>query len=260
MQVKTDGLVIRRLNVGESDMIVTLLTRDRGVVRASAKGARNFKNRLSPACALLSHSAFTLYQGREKYIINEAEPLNVFMGVRNDIDRLALAQYLCELEECAAPKEAQAEDYLRLALNALHLADGALRPPDLIKAACEMRLMTMAGYMPDLVACRGCGAYESEEMYFLPADAQLVCGECARGDAANGAAPGMGGIRLSRGALAASQAHGLCRFRQAFFLLAAGCGAARACRREREICALLPRPQLHDAGILRFAARDAVNF
>jgi DNA repair protein RecO (recombination protein O) len=203
MQVKTDGLVIRRLNVGESDMIVTLLTRDRGVVRASAKGARNFKNRLSPACALLSHSAFTLYQGREKYIINEAEPLNVFMGVRNDIDRLALAQYLCELEECAAPKEAQAEDYLRLALNALHLADGALRPPDLIKAACEMRLMTMAGYMPDLVACRGCGAYESEEMYFLPADAQLVCGECARGDAANGAAPGMGGIRLSRGALAA---------------------------------------------------------
>jgi DNA repair protein RecO (recombination protein O) len=195
MQLKTDGLVIRELNVGESDRIITVLTREKGVLRASAKGARSVKSRLSTATQLLTHSAFTLFQGREKYIIDEAETLDVFMGVRQDIEKLALAQYLCELMGCAAPQEAEAEVYLRLALNALHFIDSGKRPDDLVKAASEMRLMTLTGYMPDLLACSQCGSYESDTMYFLPAKASLLCADCAAG--------GDKAYPLSRGALAA---------------------------------------------------------
>ena len=195
MQLKTDGLVIRDLNVGESDRIITILTRDRGVLRASAKGARSVKSRISTATQLLSHSAFTLFKGREKYIIDEAETLDVFMGVRRDIEKLALAQYLCELMACAAPQEAEAAIYLRLALNALHLTDSGKRPDDLVKAAAEMRLMTLSGYMPDLVACSRCGSFESDTMYFLPDKASLICDNCAAG--------GDKAFPLSRGALAA---------------------------------------------------------
>jgi len=195
MQIKTDGLIIRDLNVGESDRIVTILTREKGVVRASARGARIIKSRISPATQLLSHSDFTLYQGRDKYIINEAEPLDFFMGVRQNLDKLAIAQYLSELEGCLAPQEADAEIYLRLALNALHLIDNGKRPLPLIKAAIEMRLLTITGYMPDLVACRSCGAYEADVMYFEPESAGIICSKC-RTEAA-------GGYPLSRGALAA---------------------------------------------------------
>lgn len=195
MQVKTDGLVIRDLNVGESDRIITILTRAKGVVRASARGARNLKSRISPAAQLLSHSDFTLYQGRDKYIIDEAEPLDFFMGVRQDLNKLALAQYLCELQANIAPQEADAEVYLRLALNALHLIDSGKRPLALIKAAAEMRLLTISGYMPDLIACKNCGEYESDVMYFEPDTASITCADCHAG--------GPRAYPLSKGALAA---------------------------------------------------------
>lgn len=202
MQIKTDGLTIRELNVGESDRIITLLTRDKGVVRASAKGARRPKNRLSSACRLFCYSRFTLYEGREKYIIDDAEPLEVFMGVRKELTRLALAQYFAELAGAVAPRDEPAEPFLRLLLNALHLLETGAKPPALLKAAFEMRLLTLAGYMPDLVACEGCGAYEHDTMYLLPVTGALYCADCI---ANNLCTPEecRRAVPLSKGALAA---------------------------------------------------------
>ena len=195
MQLKTDGLVIRELNVGESDRIVTILTRSQGVIRASAKGARTVKSRMTSATQLLSYGNFALFRGREKYIIDEVEPQHLFLGVRRDLERLSLAQYFAELEGFLAPQEDEAEIYLRLILNALALTEKGTRPLPLLKAAFEMRLLTMAGYMPDLVACRRCGAFEHDVMFLEPAEGTLTCGGCA--------ADGENGCALSRGALAA---------------------------------------------------------
>ncbi|MDR3551591.1 MAG: DNA repair protein RecO, partial [Clostridia bacterium] len=193
-----DGLVIRELNVGESDRIITILTREKGVVRASAKGARIPKNRFASVCRLLCFSRFTLFAGREKYIIDEAEPLDVFIGLRGSLSGLALGQYFCELCGAVAPQEEPAEPFLRLILNALHLLETGSRPPTLVKAAFELRLLTLAGYMPDLVACRGCGAYEQDTMYLLPVTGCLMCADCLREKSVREAA-----MPLSKGALAA---------------------------------------------------------
>lgn len=179
MQCKTDGLVIREINVGESDRIVHILTREKGVVRASARGARKVRSRISSAAQMLTHSDFTLFRGRELYIIDEAAPLHFFLGVRRDLDRLALAQYFAQLMENLAPQEDEAEIYLRLILNALYLIENEKRPPQAVKAAFELRLLTLAGYMPDLVACRRCGAYEAGRMWFDPVEGNLICDRCA---------------------------------------------------------------------------------
>ena len=53
MQVKTQGLIIREQTVGESDRLVTVLTRDAGVVRAFARRAKNLKDSKSAATQLL---------------------------------------------------------------------------------------------------------------------------------------------------------------------------------------------------------------
>lgn len=197
MQIKTDGLILRELNVGESDRIVTILTRQKGIIRASARGARRVKSRLSTATQMLCYADLTLFRGKDKYIIDEAEPAGFFLGVRGSLDRLALAQYFAELEMTQAPQEEPAELWLRLMLNALHLIETDLRPQLLVKAAFEMRLLTIAGYMPDLVACGGCGAYEDEEMFFFPSTGGLLCRACA------GKTGRKDGCRLSKGALAA---------------------------------------------------------
>lgn len=195
MQIKTDGLIIRETNVGEDDRIVTILTRENGVISASAKGVRKLKSSCSAAVRLLCFSHFTLFRGREKYIINDAEPIQLFLGVHKDLEKLALSQYFLELCGVLAPEEENAEHFLRLALNALHMIETNKRPLPLIKAAFEMRILSLAGYMPDLVACCGCGEYEADLMYLLPVSGNLCCKNCLQG--------GIAAMPLSRGALAA---------------------------------------------------------
>jgi DNA repair protein RecO (recombination protein O) len=179
MQVKTDGLIIRELNVGEYDRIVTILTRQKGVVRASARGARRVNSRLSTATRLFCYSDFNMFSGREKYIINDAEPMEFFLGVNRELEKLALAQYFAQLCGFLAPENEPAEFYLRLILNALHFIDSGNKPLQLIKPVFELRILTMSGYMPDLVACRSCGVYEAQTIYLEPLSGNLICSECA---------------------------------------------------------------------------------
>lgn len=169
MRLTTDALIIRENNnIGESDRFVTALTRDLGVIRASARGARQLKNRSGAATKLLTYSRLTLFRGRDKYIIDEAEPLQLFFELHSDIERLALAQYFCELAGVLAPREEAAEPCLRLLLNALHYLCTGGRDSRLIKAVVELKLLAFAGYMPNLTACASCGAADAAGFWLLP--------------------------------------------------------------------------------------------
>lgn len=177
MKVTTDALIVRENNnIGESDRFVTALTRECGVVRASVRGARNLKSRSSSATQLLCHARLTLYKGREKYIVDDAEPLNVFFKVREQLDKLALAQYFCELATALAPQEEPAEEALRLLLNALHYLSEDARPLPLLKAVVELRLLCQAGYTPAVADCAGCHAEQGA--WFSPSQGVLLCDNC----------------------------------------------------------------------------------
>ena len=189
MKFSTNGLIIRQQNIGEQDRLVWVLSDSHGVFRAFVKRAQNIK---SPKCAgtgLLCFSKMTVFEGRDSYTIDEVEAQEQFAGLRKDILRLSLAQYFCELSLNLAPKEQEADEYLRLTLNALYLLSMGKREPELIKFCYEMRLMSLCGYMPDLVMCPVCGKYESEQMIFRPDTGQLYCDDCAEKS-------GIGGITL----------------------------------------------------------------
>lgn len=194
MQIETNGLVILEKSVGESDRLVTILTREEGVVHAFAQQAKKIKSNKLSATQLFSYSRFTIFKGRDKYIIDDAQSIEVFFDLRRDIERLSLAQYFCELAGALAPQEAEAGDFLRLILNAFHFLCKGIKPNLLIKAIVEMRMLSLAGYMPDLVCCAGCSCYEADEMYFLPRKGSIYCGDCFQPSAEPMA-------KLSRGAM-----------------------------------------------------------
>lgn len=104
MRLNTEGIVIREQNIGESDRLVTLLTRDYGVMRSFVRGARKVKSPVQSATQLLSYARFSIYQGRDAYIIDEAEPIEVFFNLRNDLQKLSLALYLAELGGALSPE------------------------------------------------------------------------------------------------------------------------------------------------------------
>lgn len=178
MKFQTDGLIIKEQNIGENDRLVYALTKSNGVIKAFVKGAKNIKNQKCAATSLLAYSRLTIYKSRDTYIIGEARTLRIFSKLRYDVQKMCLAQYFCELAITICPREQKAEKYLSLLLNSLYLLSEDKRSADLIKPCFEMRLASMAGYMPDLRMCRTCGEYSADTMYFLPRTGMLECLSC----------------------------------------------------------------------------------
>lgn len=189
MRFKTKGLILKQQNIGERDKLVWILSESHGIIRAFARGAKNIK---SPKCAgtgLLSYSSLSVFEGRDSYSVDEAVALEQFTGLHKDIEKLSLAQYFCELCLSLCPTGQEASEQLRLALNSLYMLSTGKRPALQIKVCFEMRLMSLSGYMPDLVMCAECGRYESPEMIFVPQSGKLYCADCA-------GQRGIAGVRL----------------------------------------------------------------
>ena len=233
MQFQTDGLVIREMTVGESDRLIWILTRDRGVVRAFARRAKNYQNSMHAATQLLCYSQFKISEGKEKFMVNEARPIEVFFGLREDLTRLSLAQYFCELAGVVAVDGLDAAALFRLVRNALHFLTKNTRPPLLLKGAVELRMLSTAGFMPDLVACSKCGAYEDPAMVFYPQEGTLLCGSCM---------PPAGGVPVPPGVLTAMRHVVYSDFEKIFsFTLGEASQQQFALAAERYVRATLPQ-------------------
>jgi DNA repair protein RecO (recombination protein O) len=168
------------MNVGESDRLVTLFTREYGIIKAFASGAKNIKSKKGSATSLLTYGSFTIKQKNESFRIYEATPITMFFGAGSDIEVLALSQYFCELANVFAVAGAENEELLRLILNSLHFLTKEKRFPPLIKAITELRIAVISGYSPNLIACDSCGKFEGDIMYFEIDGGELKCEECEK--------------------------------------------------------------------------------
>jgi len=178
-QTKTTGVVLREVKTGESDRILTILTPEFGVISAAAKGSQRLKNKLFAATGLFCYSEFVLFAGKTMYTVDEATPIEVFFGLRESVEGMSLAMYLAELMGTLAPEGEEAAVQLRLLLNSLALICRGKRDLRQIKVVCELRALSQAGYMPDLVACADCGCYESGAFAFDLQQGTLLCADCA---------------------------------------------------------------------------------
>ena len=179
MQLGTKGVVLSAKSLEEFDRVVVILTEGAGVVSAYAKGARRQKGSMAPATEQLSYGDFQLFRNRERTYVDRAEAENIFFGIRQDMDRLTLASYFCQLCRELIPEGESQPGYLHLMMNTLTLLDRGKLPLGQLKAVFELRLLTMSGYMPDLVACAACGSPPEGEVHFSPAAGVVYCGGCA---------------------------------------------------------------------------------
>ena len=178
MHIRTNGIVIREQTISENDKLVTLLTQKKGVIRAFGHGAKSPRNRKSVATQLFCYCDYDIYSGRGVFSVEEATVKETFFGLRDSIQALALGQYFCELAAELSPREEEADEYLKLLLNACYLLENGKRDRKLLKPIVELRFLVMSGYMPDLLCCGKCGAFESDTMYFNTANGELFCDKC----------------------------------------------------------------------------------
>lgn len=181
MRFSTDALVIKEKIVNESDRLVTLMTRDRGVLNAFAAGAKSIKSKKAASTSLLSYSDFNIEEKNGIFRIKEASVKHCFFSVGQDILDLALSQYFCELCCVLGTSDSDCEEFLRTILNSLYLLSTKKRSNLFIKSVTELRIAAVCGYKPDLVACCECGKYSEEESAFFKIDdGVLYCGDCGK--------------------------------------------------------------------------------
>lgn len=180
MQTATDALVLRERKLDEQDRLLTLLSADRGIITAYAKGAGRMKGSMAGATELLCYSHFVLFQNRDRCFADRAEANTLFFGIRGNLEKLTLATYFAQLCCELIPENEPAAEELRLMLNTLYYLEQGKLPPLQLKAILELRLLTLTGYMPDLIACRECGGLpEDGAVLFDPMGGSVCCPACA---------------------------------------------------------------------------------
>lgn len=172
---RADAIVLKRHDHGEADRILTLYTREQGKVSVIAKGVRRIASRKSGHVELFTHSTFMLAKGRNLDVLTQADTVEPFAALREDLIRTTYAYHVAELCDRLTEEDnpnPQAFELLRGALEALCEADD----PSLVVRFFEIRLLGLSGYRPQLFHCALCGETLGEEgNAFSPEAGGMLC-------------------------------------------------------------------------------------
>ena len=153
---KDEAIVLRTIKLGEADRIVTLFTRNNGLVRAVAKGIRKTKSRFGGRLEPFTQVDLMVYRGRNLDTITSVHILESFSSIKVDLDRLVSAAALAEaVEKISEERERSFQVYSLLVggLRALAAGGGATVEPAFL-----VKLLSVSGYHPQLTVCAGCGS------------------------------------------------------------------------------------------------------
>jgi DNA repair protein RecO (recombination protein O) len=195
--VRTRGIIIKVVNTGEADRIVTILSDTNGKVQAMAKGARRPKNKLMAGTHFLCYSDFVLFKGRTLYSINSCECIENFYDLRNDIVKLTYASYMSRLLYDTVQEEQPSQSILSLFLNSLYVLVKADSNSNLIARAFELRLLSELGFAPAADVCGICGSSLEENCSFSFDKCSVLCERCSR--------PEIGDVPIKTGTLKAAR-------------------------------------------------------
>lgn len=180
--IVTKGIVLRETETKEADKILTLLTEEQGKISVIARGARRKSCRYAACAQSLAWSEWTLYQKGDWYYANEGSTLELWNGLRNDLEALSLGFYLAELTEAVTTENVPAPELLRHLLNGLYALSSLHKPAALVKPAFEIKLLCQSGYEPLADSCAYCGCPDPEKPMLDVVQGVLRCGKCGAGE------------------------------------------------------------------------------
>ncbi|MCD8090544.1 MAG: DNA repair protein RecO [Clostridiales bacterium] len=146
---KMRGIVIREVPVGESDKIVTLLTKEKGKITVSARGARKPRSKYLSSCELFAYSDFVIYTARKFPSVSSAVLIENFFGLRQDIKSLAAAAYFADFLNKQVYEGIECPELLLLILTGLKKLNSGKTEPMLASLIFEFKYLSLNGMLPD---------------------------------------------------------------------------------------------------------------
>ncbi len=185
---KTEAIVLRSMDLGEADRVLTVLTPRLGKLRVIAKGIRRTRSRLGGGLEPFSDVHLVLAVGRTFDVVTGTSLEDPHLGLRNDLHSTAAAWYVIELADrfCEGAADSHGA-FIRLA-QALSALDAAPEEVSrrLVARWFELHLLDAMGFRPELSQCLDCGApLVPDGNSYSPVGGGILCAAC--GSAALGA-------------------------------------------------------------------------
>jgi DNA repair protein RecO (recombination protein O) len=180
---RTEAIVLKRRDYGEADRLLTVFTPQRGKLVLLAKGVRKLHSRKAGHVELFTLSTLLVAKGRTWDLVTQAETIEPFLALRDDLLRTSYAHYCAELlDGFTQEQDAQPAAFALLKEALGRLAAGEL--PRLVARTYELRLLALAGYQPELFACVACqDPLEPLTNYFSVTDGGVLCPKHGEGKA-----------------------------------------------------------------------------
>ena len=178
----TDAINLKAYNLSDSDKVIVMYSRDKGLIRGVAKGVKKPKSKLGARMDLLVANRLMLFEGRNLNTISQAEALNTFSKTRQDMDKIFYSMYVSEIvnnfgiedDPCSAviyDLFYEALDYISKANNKIEILNVVLK--------FQLKMMRIAGFSLELDKCIVCGKpIEQENMFFAQKLGGVICVEC----------------------------------------------------------------------------------
>ncbi|HEY8420477.1 MAG TPA: DNA repair protein RecO [Thermoclostridium sp.] len=178
--VRTRGMVVREVKVGEYDKILTVVTEDLGKISVSARGVRRGGNRYSAGTQVFSYCDWVLYKGKNTYILNSCDIIDSFYEIRQDMTLLAHAAQMLQLVHDTTFENHPAKDQLTVFIYALKALLNK-RTPSLVFRVFALKTVQIIGFEPFVSGCCLCGTKEINDIRFSFEHCGFVCEQCNTG-------------------------------------------------------------------------------
>ncbi|SDC31506.1 DNA repair protein RecO [Shouchella lonarensis] len=181
MLKKVDGIVLKSIDYGETDKIVTLYTTSYGKMAVLAKGAKKGTSRFSAVTQPFVYGSFLFFQGRGMPSLSQGDVLQSFKTIHMDMTKAAYAAYMVELVDKLTEARRiylHVFDWLIVALKQLETGyDG-----EVIARIVDLKMLTVAGAKPVLDYCAVCRSDTHDPTVFSITQAGFLCVTCAYRD------------------------------------------------------------------------------
>lgn len=176
--IRVSAVILRHNNYGEADRLLWLFTRERGKLRAIAKGVRKMRSRKAGHLEPFIHASLQLAAGRDLWIVTQAETVDAFLPIRENLELTAYALYVLELLDRFTYEEGEYPALFQLLLDTLKRIK---QSEDVFLAVryYELRILDLVGFRPQLFNCVECGeTIQAEDQFFSAEKGGVLCPKC----------------------------------------------------------------------------------
>lgn len=178
----TNAINIRSYNLSESDKIIVMYSKEKGLIKGVAKGSKKTSSKLGGRMDMLVANKLMLHKGKNLDTICQAEALDTFMNLRRDMDKLFYSMYCAEIiNNFGIENDPNSEEIFNLFYSLLETMSKAKTKEETLLSVLrfQLQVMNVSGYSLETDQCVKCNCkINEEEIYFSFEQGGILCKDC----------------------------------------------------------------------------------